>query len=96
MVSLESLAKAVGSTLHSHIHSHPWIPSGILNLLLLLFAVVHRYLSRDAWLERGVGQPRLNHTGVYEGAFDAASNAVVRGISQVLCRRLSSSHASYA
>ena len=41
------------------------------------------YISRDAWLVRGEGQTRVNHTGVYEGAYDAASNAVVRGICQI-------------
>eukprot|EP01052_Picozoa_sp_SAG31_P012782 SAG31_NODE_755_length_12319_cov_6.335542_9_plen_141_part_00 len=46
------------------------------------------YISRDAWLSRGEGQPRVNHTGVYEGSFDAASTAVVRGICQVLISTL--------
>lgn len=41
------------------------------------------YISRDAFLTRGVGQSRVNHTGIYEGAFDAAGNAVARGFSHV-------------
>jgi len=38
------------------------------------------YISREAWLTRGDGEHRMNHTGVYEGAFDTGSNAVVRGL----------------
>jgi hypothetical protein len=41
------------------------------------------YISRQAWLARGSGQPRANHTGVYEGAFDAATAVAVRGFLQV-------------
>eukprot|EP00041_Stephanoeca_diplocostata_P017296 m.345125 g.345125 ORF g.345125 m.345125 type:complete len:581 (-) comp20656_c0_seq1:654-2396(-) len=37
------------------------------------------YISRAAWLPRGSGSHRLNHTGVYQGAFDSASTAVARG-----------------
>jgi hypothetical protein len=40
------------------------------------------YIDRAAWLPRGDGLPRVNNTGVWEGAFDAASTAVVRGIVQ--------------
>eukprot|EP01046_Picozoa_sp_COSAG06_P037326 COSAG06_NODE_4203_length_4481_cov_3.519651_4_plen_312_part_00 len=40
------------------------------------------YIDRGAWLSRGSGEHRRNATGVYEGAFDAASTAVLVGLVQ--------------
>ena len=40
------------------------------------------YIDRGAWLSRGSGEHRANATGVYEGAFDAASTAVLVGLVQ--------------
>lgn len=39
--------------------------------------------GRDAFVPRGVGKHRPNHTGIFEGEFDAASTAVARGIFEV-------------
>ena len=38
------------------------------------------YISREAFLPRGVGRHRRNNTGVYSGAFDAGSTAVASGL----------------
>lgn len=42
-----------------------------------------KYISREAWVERGIGEHRNASTGVYEGAFDSASTAVARGLFQI-------------
>ena len=41
------------------------------------------YVDRRAWLPLGAGRARANRSCFFDGAFDAASSAVVRGLAQV-------------
>ena len=45
----------------------------------------YRYIgeNREAFLPRGVGVHRPNHTGIFMGAFDAAATAIARGVFEV-------------